>query len=163
MSKIEYRVIVESWIMENMVEFFQDGKPLYRDDFLDRCQRYENAPTEFLVKKLNVLPDAMKWYLQIFQGLLFAGLLTLSLALFYRTIDIFLNFSGAPMEKYTFVFIIVYFLVLIIGSKLKRGTSKSPWLSDFIQKWFLIKTNLKELEIEMYYIAKILEDREYKK
>lgn len=159
MDKSNYHIEVEKWAKKNPAEFFQDDKPVYRGDFLFRCQQYDEASKTYLEKRLAMLPDAIKWYLQIFQGLMFAGLMTFSLALIYKTIDIMVNFSGCLQEWIALALISIYFVFIVIGIIHKPKNSGSPWLSDFIQKKFLIRTNLRELEMEMHYISKVLEDR----
>ena len=168
MSRIEENIekLVENWAKDNYVEFNEggesEGKELYRPNIFKRCKRYENAPTAYLELWLKNLPELTKWYLNIFQIILSAGIIAVTTALTYLILDNFPLWIKEGYPDYLFVgwLIPLILLSLLLCSALKRNNkSNSTYLSNFIQTKLGILNNLKEILIESYYITKILEIR----
>ncbi len=147
------------WIRNNPASFFENRKPLYRNNVLDGFHRYDEAPRQYLEEKLKSLPDAIKWYVQVFQIIFFTGFMAIALALCSKSLDVLLTWNNKPSQGMIIAITISYIVFLVIGTLWKPGTSGNPLLSDLVQRVFFIKINIRELELEMFYIALVLEDR----
>ena len=106
-----------------------------------------------------VLADGIKWDLQVIQIVLYTGLMAIALTLCNKSLDVMLTWNNKPAQGMIIAITISYIGFLVIGLFWKPGTSGSPLLSDFIQRVFFIKINIRELEIEMFYISLVLKDR----
>ena len=82
---------MEEWIRSNRSTFFENRKPLFRRNVLDGYTRYDEAPKQYLEEKLKLLSDEIKWYLQVFQIVLFTGFMALALALCNKSLDVLLT------------------------------------------------------------------------
>jgi hypothetical protein len=183
---------VNKWIEDNYAVFKeggeQNGKILYRSTIVKRCKKYDSASDEYLRTMLKLFPEIMKWYLNVFQGVFLVGLVgfeTTLLVLFSNNfapwfqklsnIDWSIFLSQSKFESWlqklsildwysTVIWFVPLALFIVILAALKTNRkSESSYLSHFIQTTFWIVKNLKDTEIEMYYISKILEKRELDK
>ena len=64
---------VKTWVDSNNAEFKEGDKPIYREKVFDRCEKYIDAPDEYLQTMLSTLPDFMTWYLSVFETVFMAG------------------------------------------------------------------------------------------
>jgi hypothetical protein len=158
--------IVREWVEGNPDEFGEGDNLRYREVVLDRCKKYLFAPDEFLNTMLKTFPENMKWYFNVFQTVFIAGLCGLGVSLTVLAIN---QFSAWTKETPTDMTIlgwlipIVILLLLAVPAFLINSRTGASWLSHWIQNQFRIIHNLRELQIEMYYISKILEIRNTKK
>jgi len=150
---------MEEWIRSNRTTFFENQKPLFRKKVLDGYNRYDDAPKQYLEEKIKVLTDGIKWHLHVFQIVVFTGFMALALALCNKSMDVLLTWNNKPAQGMIIAITISYIGFLVIGLLWKPGTSGNPLLSDIIQRMFFIKINIRELEIEIFYISLVLEDR----
>ncbi len=171
--------LVRRWVRNNYTEFNEggkpDGKPLYRENIFARCEKFQNAPDEYLKMWMKTFPDIVKWYLNILQTVFAAGLIAISSALLFYTLNSFSTWikgsiwikdsiwilKGYPHPA-ILLWIIPMIILVAIGllALLTNKKSQSKYLSSFIQNKSGILQNLKEIHIETYYISKILEIRE---
>jgi hypothetical protein len=156
--------LVKKWVEDNYGEFKEgaksDGALLYRMNIFDRCKKYRDAPDGYLKTMLEKsLPDTIKWYFNIFQVVFMAGTVSVSTASFLLFLNNFLLFLADVSVVSSMKWLIPFGLFLFVAylALKKHKPSDSPWLSHFIQTRFKIAHNLKEIHIEMYYIAKVLE------
>lgn len=162
--------LVRQWVEKNSAEFTDsgkpDGKPLYRERVFGRCEKYRDAPDEYLEAMLKTLPETIKWYFNVFQTILVAGILGVTTTLFI----LFLNGLSTWVQKLSVDFSIVnwalpltLFLIIVCRALKTNEVTQSSWLSNFIQTKSYIRYNLKEIHIEIYYIAEILRIRKAKR
>ncbi|MCK5138298.1 MAG: hypothetical protein KAQ85_00510, partial [Thermodesulfovibrionia bacterium] len=85
--------------------------------------------------------------------------MAIALALCSKSLDVLLTWNNKPSQGMIIAITISYIVFLVIGTLWKPGTSGNPLLSDLVQRVFFIKINIRELELEMFYIALVLEDR----
>lgn len=166
MTNEQIAKIVRKWTEDNFAEFNEggkvDGKKLYGSNIFDRCKRYENAPTKYLEFWLKNLPELTKWYLNIFQIILSAGIIAITTALIYLILD---NFPLWIRENYPDYLLIgwliplIFLSILLSSALINKKNATGTYLSNFIQMKLGILRNLKEILIESYYITKILEIR----
>lgn len=162
--------LVRQWVEKNSAEFTDsgklDGKPLYRERVFHRCEKYRNAPDKYLEAMLKTLPETIKWYFNIFQTILVAGILGVTTTLFI----LFFNGLSTWVQKISVDFSIVnwalpltLFLIIVWLTLKTNEVTKTSWLSNFIQTKSYILYNLKEIHIEIYYVAEILRIRKAKR
>lgn len=160
--------LVKKWVNENYGAFKEGGKPngscLYRKSIFERCKRYRDAPEGYLKTMLEKsLPDSIKWYFNIYQIVFVAGTVSVSTTLFFWFLNnLFVFLTDRSTVSFVKMVIPVAFLIAIVAL-IWHEKSGSPWLSRYFQIKFKIVHNLKEIYIEMYYIAKVLEMREKSK
>lgn len=176
------REIVRKWIDDNKYEFVK-GTPekyqkLYRDDILDKCSRHIGAPKDFLETRLKMIPEETKYYLTVFQTLILASFVAVVAFFLYGTVNSGMEWmkttlifsppaSDPPSNKNplewlggsSFVIFIANLIILVILSLPIVNRKIGQKFSDFVQRKTRIVYNLRELQIEMYYISKILEIR----
>jgi len=162
--------LVKKWVDENYGEFREGAKPngvlLYRTRIFDRCKKYRDAPDGYLEIMLEKsLPDSIKWYFNIFQVVFMAGTISVSTGFFLLFLsNFFLFLTDVSVVSFVkWLIPIGLFAIIVVLALTTHEESESPRLSHFIQTKFKIIHNLKEIHIEMYYIAKVLETREKKK
>jgi len=166
----DINVLVRKWVNENYSEFREGAEPngtlLYRTRIFDRCKKFQNAPKGYLKTMLEKsLPDTIKWYFTIFQVVFIAGTVSISTGFFLLFLNNFFLFltDVSAVSTVKWLIPIVLFFVIVVLALIPHKKSNSPWLSHFIQTKFKIIHNLKEIHIEMYYIAKMLEMQEKSK
>jgi hypothetical protein len=158
--------IVRDWVNRNASEFKENGKRLYRDNVFSRCERYIGAPNEFLQTKLKILPENIKWYFTLFQGVFIAGTVGIATTLFFLFMNNLLawlpfqanlnHIDFLNLRWLTWFVPLILFVGIIISALKKSKNVESSVLSHFIQTRFWVLTNLKDLEIEMYYVSVVL-------
>jgi hypothetical protein len=175
----------KKWVKENPSEFGKEPsaepkkrehkRRLYRESILERCKRYDDAPTAYLETMLKTLPEITKWYFNVFQTIFIAGIASFETAvaiLFFNNLLAWLqrlpsdlyasleNIKPADIGSFLSWFLpaLVFFIIFGLATWEDESLEVSR-LSQFIQTRFYIVQNIKEIEIEMYYISKTLEER----
>jgi len=121
---------------------------------LNRYNKYIGVPDDFLKIMLNSMPDFMKWYLSIFETVFMTGAFGLISVFSILTItNAITSFQNLASWIVPIIAIVGIALIILIPYK------KTRLFSYIIQRWFYLKHNINELNIEMYYISKILEIR----
>lgn len=159
--------VVKEWVNRNPAEFREPetNKRLYREIIFKRCEKYLNAPDEYLKLRQKTLPEQRKWYFNIFQTVFMVGIFGLGTSL----LILFLNNLFAWFQKLSldlnvlgWVLPLVAIIVIVALSIKQSKRHKTSLLSGFIQKQFRILHNLRELDIEMYCVSTIIETRKEK-
>lgn len=158
--------LVRKWVDTNPSEFRESGtnQELYREAIFERCKKYVDAPDEYLNLRQKTLPEERKWYFNVFQTVFIAGVFGLGTSLFILFLNNLLTWlQKSPLDLNFLGWILpLALLVVVILSLREDEKHKTSWLSAFIQKRFRILHNLKELDIEMYCVSKIIETRKEK-
>lgn len=169
-QKNDIDALVRKWVEENYGEFREGaetkGALLYRPVIFERCRKFRNAPDGYLKTMLEKsLPDAIKWYFNIFQIIFITGAVSVSTAFFFLSLNnLFAFFTDVnAVSLMEWLIPATLFSLVVVAAVSPHKKSQSPWLSHFVQTKFRIIHNLKEIHIEMYYIAKVLEMREKSK
>ena len=153
-------ILVRQWVNDNSPQFGHEDEGFYRPSHFERCKRYLNAPTGYLETRLNTLPEAIKWYFQIMQIIIFTGLWAIILSVINTAIENFYLSIPIILEgDRNWGIFLRWLLPLAVLPPIFFFRKK---VVRFIQLSFLIKQNLNEADIEMYYISTILDHREMK-
>lgn len=155
--------IVEIWINRNTSEFGSGENLLYRKFVLQTSKKFLFAPTKFLETMLGTFPDNMKWYFNILYVFSMSGILGVSISLLIWSLNNFNTWINNPILDILFFewFIPPFFPIIILFLNWKEDKKTgSSMLSKLIQTKLRIFHNLREIQIEMYYISRILEIRE---
>lgn len=139
---------VKLWIKENKTQFFENNKELYRSKAVfDRCEKYIGAPDEYLKAMLSGMPRFTNWFLSVFETVFLVGLFGLIVGL------LILSVSEVTTSFFELAWLIPL-AIAIVSSVLSYRFRES--LSHFAQVKFLIRHNINEIDIEMYYISTLL-------
>lgn len=154
---------VKDWIEDNKAHFYENCKELYDEDNLERIKRFADSPLEYLKERMELNKEVLKNYHKLHHSILLAGITG-----FYLLIVT--NFIKTLMENYQNVTIntivldlrnipiinICVFIVLLVGPIIAIKIH----LTYQILKWIGLLRVIRDAEIEVYYISKIMEARE---
>jgi len=166
-SEEEIPAIVKKWVDDNHEEFGDEYCLNYRKNIFERCKRYLYSPDIYLENKFHFLNNRIKWFLQIYQAIIITGIVGSLIILGKMTIENFIIYIKSVNPKHLLnrqliLWIIPILIIVIIFCFRPKKEGKS-WLINYIRRTALMVYNLREIEIEMFYISKILEIREINK
>ncbi len=152
----EIPAIVQRWISGNPEFFNIEGNTGYRQSTIDGMKRYLHSPTKYLETRLKTLPDAIKWYFQALQIILFTGLLGVVLILIKTSVDNIVSTSIFTTQRFNWIQDSKWMFPLIVALGIFGIRDR---IVVWIQRAAKIRMNFREIDIEIFYITKILETR----
>jgi len=154
---------VQNWICVNKKHFYDDKcNPIHDEENLERIKRFADSPCEYLKERLELNKDVSKNYHKLHHSMLLAGTSGFYLLIVSSFVKYLLDKYGAStLLSFRFSFwsipiiegLVIAGLILgpIIAVKIRLTTKLLSWLG-------LLRV-IRDSEIEVYYISKILEAR----
>jgi hypothetical protein len=153
---------VENWVHAHESMFGTSEEPLYDGRIFGVLTVYDDATIAHLETQLKIIQDVVKWAHQVYQAIVFTGVIGTVLVLINFLLD---AFKSGPLDNLRLVGLVIVLILisLLVLSLLKRDkATRAPWLPNIILKRSGIKQSLNNRLIEAYYINKLLELRNEK-
>ena len=142
---------VLDWIDLNEAQFERNGKKLYDEENLVRIQRFANAPLGYLTERIELNKEVLKSYHKLHHTILLAG--------FTGFYAIILSQSILKIAETEIFLERLYYLALILSLLIGALIAIRIKFTSHILRGIGLLRVIRDSEIEIYYLTKIIEGR----
>lgn len=153
------------WVRSNPRSFDKKRRVVILDTD-SPVQDIGDASDEHLKIQLQLLQDAYKWILQVYQAILMAGVIGVGIVLLNFTLDSFKAFTASKLDISSntgWLFGLSFMIIFVATIVITNEDTGNPWLLDFMRERLTITHNMNERAIELFYITKTLEKNKQKR
>lgn len=156
LDNVEMKILesdVKQWIEDNPAQFKPNSGINYDCENLKRIRRFADSPVEYLIERIELNKAVLKDYHKLHHTILMAGItgfyaivisqLSLSILEKWTT-----DTNNAEFQLLILVYIILSAIFVVLGG-----------LPTLVLKWSGLLRRIRDSEIEIYYLSKLLESR----